>query len=202
MMVMDKQEKRILGMELSGDSIMRDVPQVTVSFDAHHFIDPSEDQKQTRLQIQQRALDHLLLLALRHISAVETERASLKQYRTLLRSKHNLIRRCGLGFSTIPTDECIAVADVEKLLDETETGLTELGGDDRVLEFHLDIVCDIFSYPEKHLWSKKEKLIVDQMFIKQSVVTNDAPEMTLDMIEDSEGAEVVVSLVSLLNVMS
>ena len=202
MTVMDKQEKRILGMELSGNSVMRDVPQVTVSFNAHHFIDPSENQDQTRLQIKQRALDHLLVLALRHISVVETDRATLKQYRTLLRSKHNLIRRCGLGFSTIPIDEHIEVADVEKSLDEIETGLTKLGGDDRVLEFHLDIVCDILTHPEKHLWSRKEKLIVDRMFIKQSVITNDAPEITLDMIDDSAGAEVVVSLVSLLNVMS
>lgn len=107
-----------------------------------------------------------------------------------------------MGFSTIPTDEHIEVADVEKSLDEIETGLTKLGDDDRVLEVHLDIVCDILTHPEKHLWSRKEKLIVDRMFIKQSVVTNDAPEMTLDMIDDSAGAEVVVSLVSLLNVMS
>ncbi len=199
MMVVDKQEKNILGMELSDDSVIRDVPQVTVNFDAHRFIDPSENQEQTRLKLKQRALDHLLVLALRNISAVKAERATLKQYRTLLRSKHNLICNYGLGFSTIHIDEPMADTETEKLLDKIEMDLTDLGGDDRVLEFHLEVLVDILSHPDKHLWGKKEKLIIDQMFIKQNVHTGDATEITLDVIDDSEGIEAVVALISFLN---
>jgi hypothetical protein len=196
LMVMDKQERAILGVELSGDIVMHGVPQVTVSFDSHQFIDPCGDENETRLQLKHRALDHLLSLALRRITVVKTERVTLKRDRALLRSKLDLLQRTGLGFSKAKTDEQIGIADAEELLKKIEAELIELG-DDRISEVYLDIVIDVLSRPEKHFWRRKEKMIIDRMCIKRSVATDDVPEVTLDVICDSEGAESVVSLVSL-----
>lgn len=196
LMVIAKQERAVLGVELSGDVLMREVSQLTVSFESHQFRDPSQDEDQLRVRLKQRALDHLLGLALKRITVMKTERRSLEQYRTLLRSKLSLLKRSGSGFTIANTEERSTAADVEKMLDEINTGLLELGGD-KSLETYLDIVIDVLSNPEKHLWSRKEKLIVDRRWIKRSVATDDFPEVTLNMICDSDGAEAVMTLVSL-----
>jgi hypothetical protein len=44
LMVMEKREGVTMGAELSGDIVMRDVPQATVTFEDHRFIDPTGDE--------------------------------------------------------------------------------------------------------------------------------------------------------------
>ncbi len=197
LLVMEKQEKAILGVELSGDIVMRDVPQVTVSFDTHRFFDPSGSEEETRRQLMRRAYDHLLSLALRRITTVKTERENLERYRTLLQSKLNLLERGGWGFDPTGSTESPNVAGVEELLGQIEAQLLELGGDDRTLQVYLDIVIDVLGRPGEHLWVGKETLIVDRMGIKRGQAASDAPELTLDVLCNAEGRSLVASLVTL-----
>ncbi len=97
LMAMQKEEKVILGAEMSGDIIIRDVPKLTVSFDGHRFIDPTPDLEQTRRLLMRRAYDHLLSLALRRLAYVKAERTDLVRRSKLLQAKHNLLGRAGLG---------------------------------------------------------------------------------------------------------
>jgi len=53
---------RTLGMDLVGDQVHRDVPQVTVSFSAHRLLDPAASADETRRQLKRRAFDHLLTM--------------------------------------------------------------------------------------------------------------------------------------------
>ncbi len=197
LLVMEKQEKVFLGAELSGDIVLRDVPQIAVCFDAHHLLDPAANEEETRHQLKRRAYDHLLSLALRRISIIKTERGKLERYRALLQSKLNLLQRGGWGFVETTDDERLDVTGVEELLGKIETQLLELGGDDRMLEVYLGIVTDVLSRPEEHLWTRKEKLNVDRMGIKRSKAACDTPEVTLDMMSDDEGRNLAVSLIAI-----
>jgi hypothetical protein len=197
LLVMEKREGVMLGAELSGDIIMRDVPQATVTFESHRLFDPSGGENKTRRQLMQRAFDHLLSLALRRISVVKSERQDLERRRSLLQAKVNLLQRSGWGFDKTAASEGLTVAGLEEGLGQIEAQLLELGGDDRILEVYLDIVIDVLGRPEEHLWSRKETLIVDRLGIRRNQVAFDAPELTLDELWNAEGRSLVMSLVAL-----
>ena len=78
---------RILGMDLVGDRVQKDVAQVTVSFSGHRLLDPGCSEAETRRQLKRRAFDHLLSLALTRIAGMRVEREDLKRQRDLLRRK-------------------------------------------------------------------------------------------------------------------
>lgn len=197
LLAMEKQEKIILGAELSSNIVLRDVPQIVVSFDSHRFFDPAASEDETRRQLKRRAYDHLLSLALRRITNVKTERDKLERYRTLLQSKLNHFQRWGWGFRETATDEHLDIIGIEELLDRIETQLLELGGDDRMLEVYLGIVIGVLGRPEEHLWTREETLNVDRMGIKRSKAVSDTQKVTLNMMSDDEGHSLVVSLVSI-----
>jgi hypothetical protein len=197
LLAMEKQERMIFGSALSGDIVVRDVAQTTVSFDAHRFLDPSGDEGETRRYLKRRAYDHLLGLALKRLANVKWEREDLERRRTLLQSKLNLLEREGWGFDQADSTEKLSVADIEKRVGEIESQLKELGGDDRMLETYLGIVADLLGRPEEHLWGRTETIFVDRMGIKQSEASDDAPELTFSELYNAEGRSQVVMLVAL-----
>lgn len=197
LMAMEKQERMIFGAALSGDIVVKDVPQMTVSFDGHRFIDPSGDEGETRRHLKRRAYDHLLSLALKRLSTVKWEREDLERRRTLLQAKLNLLEREGWGFDPADSIGKPSVADVEKGVVDIEAQLKLLGGDDRMLETYLGIVTDVLGRPEEHLWARSETIFVDRMGIKRTEASSDAPELTFSELYNAEGRSLVVMLASL-----
>lgn len=197
LMAMEKQERMIFGAALSGDVVIKDVPQVTVSFDAHRFIDPSGAEAETRRLLKRRAFDHLLSLALKRVAAVKGEREDLERRRALLQSKLNLLQRGGWGFDETDPVEKPGSAAVEERLQEIEGQMQELGGDDRMLEAYLGIVTDVLGRPEEQLWAKNETIYVDRMGIKQTGPSSDTPELTFGELHNADGRRLVAMLVSL-----
>ena len=197
LLTMEKHEKIVLGAELSGNIVQRDVPQIVVSYEAHKLIDPAASDDETRRQLKRRTFDHLLSLALRHIAIVKTERDNLERHRTLLQAKLNLLRRGEWGFDRSATDDRLDVAGAEESLARIEEQLLELGGDDRMLELYLGIVIDVIGRPEEHLWIRKETFFVDHMGIKRSEAVDNAQEVTLDLICDSEERSLAIALVAI-----
>jgi hypothetical protein len=198
LLAMEKEERMIFGAALSGDIVIKDVAQTTVSFDAHRFIDPSADEGETRRHLKRRAYDHLLSLALKRLSNVKWEREDLERRRALLQAKLNLLEREGWGFDQADVTEKLSLADIEMRITEIEAQLGELGGDDRMLETYLGIVVDVLGRPEEHLMARSETIFVDRMGIKQREASGDAPELTLTELFNAEGRSLVVMLVSLM----
>lgn len=194
---MEKSEGTMIGAEIVGDIVMRDVPQTTVSFDGHRLVDPAGDELQTRRQLMRRAFDHLLSLALWRITRVKTEREELERRRSLLQAKLNLLQRGGWGFDDTGATEGLTVSLVEERLGEIEGQLEGLGGDDRILELYLGILADVLERPEEHLWAGKETVIIDRLGIKRSEAAFDAPELTLNLLYNAEGRSLVMVLVNL-----
>jgi len=197
LLTMVKQEKTVVGAALSGAIVLHDVPQISVSFEDHRLFDPAVNEDETRHQLKRRAYDHLLSLALSRISQVKTGYEKLDHYQALVQSKLNLLQRGGWGFGETAAGEELDKASLEKLLARIESQLLELGGDNNMLEVYLDIVIDVLSRPEEHLWVESESLIVDRMGIKRVEAAGDAPKVMLEVISDSEGRSRVVLLVDL-----
>jgi hypothetical protein len=197
LLAMEKQERGIMGSELKGDIVIRDVPQVTVSFDAHRLLDPSGDEGVTRRLLMRRAYDHLISLALKRLTAVKWEREDLERRRALLQAKLNLLQREGWGFDPADSSEKLGAADVEERLGQIDAQMKELGGDDRMLEAYLKNIGDVLGRPEEYLWAKNETIFVDRMAIKRSEASSDAPELSFVELYNAEGRSMVAMLVSL-----
>jgi len=197
LLAMEKQERGILGAALSGDVVIRDVPQVTVSFDLHRLMDPTGEEGETRRLLKRRAFDHLLTLALRRLSDLKWERSDLERRRALLQAKLNLLEREGWGFQQAEGSERIDAAAVEERLAQIEAHLKELGGDDRMLESYLKVVSEVMGRPQEYLAARSETIFVDRMGIKQSEASADAPELNLYELYNAEGRSLVVTLISL-----
>jgi len=197
LLVMEKLENTVLGNEMAGELVMRDVPQVTVSFEAHRLIDPTGSEEETRRQLKRRAFDHLLSLALQRISIVKSTRAELERHHALLQSKHNLLERGGWGFNETDSASTLDAAEVEKQLAGIEANLMELGGDGSMYETYLNIVADVLEHPDKYLWFSKKTVILDSMRIIRTHAAFNASELTLDELFNAEGRSLAVSLVAL-----
>jgi hypothetical protein len=198
LLAMEKQERGIIGAELKGDIVIRDVPQVTVSFDAHRLLDPSGDEGVTRRLLMRRAYDHLISLALKRLTVVKWEREDLERRRALLQAKLNLLQREGWGFDPADSSEKLGAAEVEERLGQIDAQMKELGGDDRMLEAYLKNIADVLGRPEECLWEKNETIFVDRMAIKRSEASSDAPELSFVELYNAEGRSMVAMLVSLL----
>ncbi|GFO63487.1 hypothetical protein M1B72_09850 [Geomonas paludis] len=196
LLLMEKRERMTLGASLSGDVVLRDVPQVSVSFEAHRLMDLNGNEEETRYQLKRRAYDHLLRIALGRITELKTRRGNLEKHRILLSSKLSLLQRGGFGFDPRSGRET-DVAGLEQRLADIEAQLLAMGKDDKMLDVYLGVVADVLGRAEEHLWLGKETLVVDRMGIKRREAGVDAREVSLDVLCDAEGRKLVVSLVSI-----
>jgi hypothetical protein len=196
LLVMTCEQRGAFGVDLVGETIVRDVAQVTVSMSGHRLVDPALALAETRRHLKRRAFDHLLSLALARIVAVEDVREDLLKRRTLLQAKHDMLESSSWGFNdssreTPPLDE------VHRQLDEIEAQLLEFGGDDRYIEKHLEILTDVLANAERELWAQPLPLIVDRMGIKRNAASADAPELVLTELHNAAGQRLVARLVKI-----
>ena len=196
LLVMACEQRGGFGVDLLGETIVRDVAQVTVSMAGHRLLDPTGDLAETGRLLKRRAFDHLLTLALRRIAAVEDIREDLLKRRTLLQAKHDMLESGGWGFSA-PGREAPPLEELHRQLDDIETQLGTVGGDDRYLEKHLEILIDVLSNAERQLWVEPLALIVDRMGIQRHTAADDAPELALRELHNAAGRRLITRLVKI-----
>ncbi len=197
LLAMEMNENVILGAELSGDIVLRDVPQKTVSFECHRFIDPSGNVEQTRRLLMRRAYDNLLKFALKQISKTKIERKYLKRRQALLQSKLTVLEKGGWGFEEGNSPDTDNIAGLEEQIRQIEAQIREIGSDDRILDIYLDIVTEVLGRPQEHLWGEQETLILDSMGFRRNQLAANACELTFPVLYNSEGQRFVLVLVAL-----
>lgn len=191
---MIKQEKTVFGAEMTGNVILHDVAQITVSFENHHFFAPSESDTTTRGKIKELAFERLLHLALKRISILKTECAGKERRNALLQANVGLQQHLRRGMDD-PPHIAVPVRDMAQA--QLCRSLPENTREDRILDAYLEILRDVLFRPEEHLWISQESIIVDRMGIKRREVQGDASQVPLNMLSNSEGRSHAVSLVAL-----
>lgn len=197
LLIMEKKEGSIFGVEMTGDVVTRDVYQVTVSFVAHRFVDPASNEAETRRLLTFRAFDRLISLALKRITGMKMERKDLEGRRTMLQSKLDLLQQGGWGFEGNGSERGSDMPSLEEEIGRINTRLSRLGGNDRMLEVYLDALADVLGHPEQHLWGRKETVILDSMGIKRGELISNANELTFLELENSAGRILNVALVAI-----
>jgi hypothetical protein len=196
LLLAERVERNILGMDLVGDQVRRDVQQVAVSFTAHRLLDPRGDEAETRRQLKRRAFDHLLSLALTRIAEVRVERADLTRQRDLLRRKLTTLERGGWGFDA-PEGGHADPAALATELDAVTAQLEALGADEGVLGAHLEIVTDLLGEAVRQLWAEEITLYLDPMNIQRDAQNPSARRIVLQELHNARGRRVAMLPVSL-----
>jgi hypothetical protein len=196
LLLAERVERNILGMDLVGDQVRHDVQQVAVSFAAHRLLDPMGSETETRRQLKRRAFDHLLSLALTRIAEVRVEREDLTRQRDLLRRKLTALARGGWGFDA-PDAGHPDPAALATELDAVTAQLETLGADAGVLGAHLEVVAELLGEAHRQLWAEEITLYLDPMNIQRDPQNPSARRIVLQELHNAQGRRVALLPISL-----
>jgi len=196
LLVARREERNILGMDLVGDQVRRDVAQVSVSFAAHRLLEPNESEPECRRFLKRRAFDHVLVLALAEITEARVERADLQRRRDLLQRKLRALKRGTLAFGA-PNSGQADEAGIQAELDTVSAQLAELGADQGVLRTHLGVVADRLAEAEHQVWSEELPLCLGPMNIRRDPDDPSARQMVFQELRDAQGQRAVMLLLAI-----
>lgn len=142
-------EQKVLGMEIQGEVIHRDVPQTTVSFSDYKMRVCGATEQELRRILGRRLFEQFGLQALARIEAVQSRRRELEDKRALLKARLRLLQSQGAGLDAVfgngATEEDEKLRTVEDQLDENERQLAEYGAGADALENELECVVDVLA---------------------------------------------------------
>ena len=91
LLCMEMTEKTVMGMELSGDMLKKDVRQIAVNFSDHRVYSPAPTEPETRQGLKQCLFGGLVTNALEHIVQLRLKNQRLQSERQILQAR---LRRC------------------------------------------------------------------------------------------------------------
>lgn len=180
LLLAERVERNILGLDLVGDQVRRDVAEIAVNFFAYRLLEPNADADETRRHLKRRAFDFLLTQALDRISQTNLERVDLAHQRDLVNRKLSALERGGWGFK-LAEGEQPNLAALMADLDEITAHLHALGPDQAILETHLGILIEVLGNAEHQLWSEPITLLLDAMNIVRD--EHDASARRIELME-------------------
>lgn len=148
LMTMSQHRHHVLGMELQGDVVVRDVLQTAVSFSDFRFIAPADREMRTRRELKIRAFDFLLETTVQRIGTEKARRAGLILQRDRLRREIGNLEsernsRCASSRRRAQVGETVRLlrADLQKV----DTGLGRYPAAQLSLEDSLEIIVSTLS---------------------------------------------------------
>ena len=195
LLLAERIEKNVLGMEQAGDQVRRDVAQLTVSFRNHRLVEVADSEAETRRLLKRRAFDHLLSLALARIVEVREERADIARQRDALRHKLAILERSGWSFEE-GQDTPPEPARLQSELADIETELERLGSDADVLKTHLELVAQQLAQAEQLLQRDMFHMRLDSMNVQRETQDASGRDIELPEILNAHGRRSVLLLVT------
>jgi len=96
---MEKTEKAVFGVEMQGEIIRRDVPQISVSFGDYRISRPALDEQELRAKLRERALNEFMAQALLKVAELSGHKEGLRKRKVSLQVKLNALERKQAGLS-------------------------------------------------------------------------------------------------------
>jgi hypothetical protein len=184
-LTMDWGETSRLGTVLQGDTIQREVLQLSVNFFKHQYLEPSVSQEESRKNLKSRVFDYIVERALGKIINERSKRAELEVQRTLLNRKLAAMKAGNWGLEQMLSQDEKLHTDLHSLnaeIESVESELISLGASHEVLQRNMQIIKETLSNAEVILGLHNISITLDNMNIK---VTDSslARVNTLDLIE-------------------
>jgi len=167
LLCMRKSEKTVMGMELDGELLKRDVRQTAVSFSDHRIYSPSPSEAETRKGLKQCLFGGLVTNALEHIVQLRLASLRLKKERQILQAR---LRHCQRNTGTAE-QSARSAAEVAKEVDEVRQKLSMV--EEQLKNTHpvtpqesLQQVNAVFSRPDSFVRFKQCSLRLNKMGIR------------------------------------
>ena len=163
----DRIEKKVLGIDLQGDILRRDVPQTMVNFRNHRLAFLTENETETRWELKKQAFDYLIEIALKQLISIRTRREQLeREQRHLLQKQARLLKSAKPGLQPLREKKSSDVYDpiaIERQLQEVKAELDQMRADSATIKDHLERVAATLHEPEQHLRMDRVTLTLDHM---------------------------------------
>lgn len=169
LLVAEREERTVLGTDLDGDTIRRDVMQVAVNFFNHRYLAPAASEAECRWELKKRAFDYLVERALERLTSMRIKHVERDQQRRLLRRKLEAMREGQWGLRAMIDEPVAATSDSAALETEIESidrELTRFVGSALTLERSLEEISATLSSPADWLASQRIALRLDYRGIR------------------------------------
>ena len=181
LMGMRRREKTMMGMELSGEVIHRDVPQQVVYFSSHTVENPAPSEEQARQQVSWAFFDSLVKKVVKQVESRKQELQAQQQEMELLMAKlHN----------ADPHDRPAMQARLSKMLSEMQAARKSLD-----LHKYPEDFEAVLLHPEKHLWLNQLSLVLDSMGIERENTENGAKTIVFNELVGFDRRDWTVAIV-------
>lgn len=189
LLCMRKTEKTVLGVELAGDTLRKDVKQTAVNFTDHRIYSPAPTESETRQGLKQCLFEGLVTNTLERVVQLKLSNQRLQHERQMLQARLRHAQYL-LGRQT---DRPASDIDRKREIEETRFKLEKTEQDLRKIhlatpQVSLEQVIEVFSSPEKFVRLQESTLRLNKMGIKISEATRQ-PSNTLNLTEVSIGEQ-------------
>lgn len=168
-LVMTRTEKNVLGVELSGDMMKRDVAKVAVNFTGHRLVICGSSESELRDSLRWRGIHNLAIIALENIAHLKMKTSELEKQRLLLKIKLRDLQAQHRGLDALSvagSEDFEGKQELSRRQNETEQQLKEARTHLGTLEDYLVQVRQVFNHPSRYLRLKPGCVRVDRMGIK------------------------------------
>jgi hypothetical protein len=176
---MERRERTVLGMEMHGEVIKRDVKQTAVSFTDHRVVKPSLSEPELRKNLEQRAFESLIAFALERITELVAARHLLEDQQQLMKMQRKVAQLRSTSLEPLIGDKGSTSIDIEALREQANTRLS-------TLEDYIDRISDVLGDPQKHLRLDRIDMHLSKMNIKLDEQSTDSGH-ALQLFEASLG---------------
>ena len=189
LLCMSRTEKTVMGMELSGDMLKKDVLQVAVSFADHRIYSPAPSEPEAREGLKNCLFQGLVTNALERITTLRLASHRLQSKHQML---HSRLRRYKQTTSEVQqgtrNDARIARGIEETSLELGRTEKKMMNSPLLTPQVMLEQVMDVFSKPDDFIRIRKFPLSLNKMGIKIND-NSSQPRNKLDLTEVIIGNE-------------
>jgi predicted HicB family RNase H-like nuclease len=147
-------QRTVLGMEMHGDVMRRDVRQTSVSFGDHRVVKPASSEVALRKELENRAFEVLVSYALECITKLVSSRYSLQEQRQLLDMQLKLAHVKSAGLAPLLGAEGGEVIDIEALRKQYQQkgeALEEVRASLMTLDDYIERIAEVLGEPQAHL---------------------------------------------------
>jgi hypothetical protein len=177
---MERRERTVLGMEMHGEVIKRDVKQTAVSFTDHRVVKPSLSEPELRENLKQRAFESLIAFALERITELVAARHLLEEQQQLMEMQRKVAQLRSTSLEPLIADKGGTTIDIEALREQANNARLS------TLEDYIDRISDVLGDPQKHLRLDRIDMHLSKMNIKLDEQSTDSGH-ALQLIEASLG---------------
>ena len=192
----ERSERSMLGMDLQGDIVKRDVMQLVVSFSNHRFVCPADSQSEISLEAKRRAFDNLIEHSLQQMLSSRYKREDTSRRYNLLKSKLRAMEAAGLGIAAIAErdqTEKINIRDLQDQIVQLEDELAHTEVAPLTLDHYMDVIVETLSSPELCLQMAPVSLKLNHMGIKlEEDATGAAINLQMDELSLANGKRIIV----------